>query len=120
MPADLARIAQLAGEHQAVEVIVGLPLSLSGKPGAAAAAASAYARELAVAVAPVPVRLVDERLSTVTAHDRLAGAGMDSRARRGVVDRAAAAIILQSALDAERSSGRPPGQLVSDGGGRPE
>jgi putative Holliday junction resolvase len=120
LPADLARIAQLATEYRAVEVVVGLPLSLSGRSGAAAAAASAYARELAAAVAPVPVRLVDERLSTVTAHDRLAGAGMDSRARRGVVDRAAAAIILQSALDAERSSGRPPGRLVGDGGGRPE
>lgn len=120
VPADLARISQLAIEHQAVEVVVGLPLSLSGKPGAAAAAASDYARDLALAVAPLPVRLVDERLSTVTAHDRLASAGVGSRARRGVVDKAAAAIILQSALDAERASGCPPGRLVDAGGGRPE
>ena len=119
VPADLARIAELAADHHAVELVVGLPLSLSGKPGAAAAAASDYAGELAAVVAPVPVRLVDERLSTVTAHDRLASAGKDSRARRRVVDQSAAAIILQSALDAERTSGKPPGELAVSPEGDP-
>ena len=110
--ADLARIAALAAEHGAVEIVVGLPLSLSGRRGAAAETASAYARELAAAVAPVPVRVVDERLSTVSAHGQLQAAGVRSRARRAVVDQAAAVIILQSALDAERSAGRPPGEVV--------
>jgi putative Holliday junction resolvase len=119
-PTDLARIAELAADYRVVEVVVGLPLSLSGRSGAAALAASDFARDLAVVVSPVPVRLVDERLSTVTAHDRLASAGVGSRARRGVVDKAAAVIILQSALDAERTSGRPPGQLVDAGGGLAE
>ncbi|MGH8888657.1 MAG: Holliday junction resolvase RuvX [Acidothermaceae bacterium] len=112
LPADVVRIIELAAELGAVEVIVGLPLSLSGKRGAAADAASDYARKLAQALQPVPVRLVDERLSTVSAHGNLATAGLRSRARRDVVDQQAAVIILQSALDTERTSGRIPGELV--------
>lgn len=109
---DIARIAELAAQLGAVEVIVGLPLSLSGKRGAAADAAVDYARVLARALRPTPVRLVDERLSTVSAHGDLATAGIRSRARRDVVDQQAAVIILQSALDTERSSRRLPGALV--------
>jgi putative holliday junction resolvase len=111
--ADLARIADLVAEHAAVEVVVGLPLSLSGARGAAAQTALAYAQAIAAAVQPVPVRVVDERLSTVSAHGHLAAVGVGSRARRAVVDQAAAVIILQSALDAERSSGRAPGEVVN-------
>jgi len=110
---DLRRIAALVVERGAVEVVVGLPLSMNGTRGTAAQAALAYAVEIASAVAPVPVRVVDERLSTVTAHGQLGAVGVDSRARRQVVDQAAAVIILQSALDAERSSGRAPGELVT-------
>jgi putative Holliday junction resolvase len=110
---DLARIAALVTDHGAVEVVVGLPLSLSGARGAAAQTVLAYARAIAAAIEPVPVRIVDERLSTVSAHGQLASVGVASRARRAVVDQAAAVIILQSALDAERSSGRAPGEVVS-------
>jgi len=110
---DLRRIAALVGERDAIEVVVGLPLSMNGTRGTAARAALAYAVDIAFAVAPVPVRVVDERLSTVTAHGQLGAAGVASRARREVVDQAAAVIILQSALDAERSSGRVPGELVT-------
>jgi putative holliday junction resolvase len=110
---DLRRIAALVVERGAVEVVVGLPLSMNGTRGSAAQAALAYAQEIASAVAPVPVRIVDERLSTVTAHGQLGTVGLRSRARRAVVDQAAAVIILQSALDAERSSGRAPGELVT-------
>jgi putative holliday junction resolvase len=112
-PPDIARIAELTAEHGVVEVIVGLPLSLSGTRGAAAQTALSYARAIAAAIVPVPVRIVDERLSTVSAHGQLASVGVASRARRVVVDQAAAVIILQSALDAERSSGRAPGEVVS-------
>jgi putative pre-16S rRNA nuclease len=111
--ADLARIADLVAEHAAVEVVVGLPLSMSGASGAAAETALAYAQAIAVAIQPVPVRVVDERLSTVSAHGQLAAVGVGSRARRAVVDQAAAVIILQSALDTERSSGRAPGEVVN-------
>ncbi len=110
---DLRRIAALVVERGAIEVVVGLPLSLNGTRGSAAQAALAYAQAIAAVVAPVPVRVVDERFSTVTAHGQLGSVGVRSRARRAVVDQAAAVIILQSALDAERTSGRAPGELVT-------
>jgi putative holliday junction resolvase len=112
---DLARLAELAAENGAIEVIVGLPTTLAGRDGKAAADARGFARRLAARVAPVPVRLMDERFTTVTAHDALRAAGRDSRARRGVVDQAAAAVLLQAALDAERSTGRPPGEPAQAG-----
>lgn len=96
---DLAELAAIVVEHEAVEVIVGLPRHLSGRAGPAAEAATAYADALAALVAPVPVRLVDERLSTVSAERSLAASGVRSRKRRPVVDQAAAVVILQSALD---------------------
>jgi putative Holliday junction resolvase len=109
---DLERLAAIVSERAAVEVLVGLPRGLSGRDGAAAAAAQEFAARLAGVVAPVPVRLVDERLSTVAAERRLRETGVRGRRRRSVVDQAAAVVILQSALDAERSSGRPPGLPV--------
>jgi putative Holliday junction resolvase len=112
---DLARIAELVVEWQAVEVVVGLPLSLSGNQGDAAEAARKYAVAVARRVSPVPVRVVDERLSTVTAQKSLRDAGVKGRRHRPVVDQAAAVVILQSALDAERASGREPGSLVEPG-----
>jgi putative Holliday junction resolvase len=112
---DLARIAALVVEFQAVEVVVGLPRSLSGQLGPAAAAAHKYAVAIARRVQPVPVRSVDERLSTVSAQRSLREAGVKGRRHRPVVDQAAAVVILQSALDAERASGREPGSLVEPG-----
>ena len=106
------RIVSLVLELEVSEVIVGLPRSLSGREGSAAATVRAYAGEIARLVSPVPVRLVDERLSTITAHHRLHEAGVKGRKHRPVVDQVAAVVILQSALDTERSSGRPPGSLV--------
>jgi putative holliday junction resolvase len=112
-PAKMDELATLAAGSEAVEVIVGLPTSLSGREGAAAAAARSFAADLAARLAPVPVRLVDERFTTTQAHDALRRGGKDSRARRPVVDAAAAAVLLQAALDAERATGLPPGQLVT-------
>ncbi|HUZ22212.1 MAG TPA: Holliday junction resolvase RuvX [Streptosporangiaceae bacterium] len=109
---DLAELVRVAAERQAVEVIVGLPVALSGREGKSAADARNFAVALAGHLAPTPVRLVDERFTTVLAHDALRQGGRDSRARRQVVDKAAAALLLQGALDAERSTGRPPGELV--------
>jgi putative Holliday junction resolvase len=108
---DLDALAALVTEREAVEVVVGLPTSLSGRAGPAAAAAEAYAGELAARVL-VPVRLVDERFSTVGAQRDLRASGVDTRRGRSVIDQAAAVIILQGALDAERSSGLAPGRLV--------
>jgi putative Holliday junction resolvase len=114
---DLDRLAALAAEHGAMEVIVGLPTGLSGRPGAAAAAARAFAEALAARLAPLPVRLVDERFTTVLAHDALRQGGRGSKERKTHVDKAAAALILQGALDTERSTGQPAGELVVSASG---
>jgi putative Holliday junction resolvase len=112
---DLDRIAELVAQEGAVEVVVGLPRTLRGEEGAAASAARSYATAIAERIAPVPVRLVDERLSTVSAHRTLREAGVRGRRHRPVVDQVAAVVILQSALDAERATGREPGTLVVPG-----
>jgi putative Holliday junction resolvase len=109
---DLDNLAKLAAEQGAIEVIIGLPTGLSGREGTAAAAARRFAAALAARLAPVPVRLVDERFTTVIAHGSLRSGGQDSRERRRGVDKAAAALILQGALDAERATGQPAGELV--------
>lgn len=109
---DLARIAELVAEWEAVEIIVGLPRSLSGREGDAAVQARKYAVAIARRVRGVSVRVVDERLSTVTAQRSLREAGVKGRRHRPVVDQVAAVVILQSALDAERASGWAPGSLV--------
>jgi putative Holliday junction resolvase len=107
---DVARILALRDEHDAVEFVVGLPLSLSGASTASTEDARAFALQLARA--GTPVRLVDERLSTVTAQSQLRDNGRSTRTSRTVVDQVAAVIILQNALDSERSAGSPPGVLV--------
>lgn len=108
---DLRRLRQLVRDEEAVEVLVGLPRSLSGRDGPAAAKAREFARRLAVRVDPVPVRVVDERLTTVTAEAMLRDQRKGAK-RRAVVDQVAAVVILQQALDTERATGRPPGELV--------
>lgn len=110
---DVADVAREAAERDAVEVLVGLPLSMDGSEGPAARRALDYAARLARAVAPVPVRMVDERLSTVDAHRQLHAAGRSERSFRAVVDQVAAVVLLQNALDVERTSGRAPGRVVS-------
>lgn len=109
---DVAEIVALGAERDAMEIIVGLPRSLSGDEGPSAEAARKYAAELARRVAPVSVRLVDERLTSVSALRALRDSGVAGRRQRAVVDQAAAVLILQAALDEERSSGRPPGEPV--------
>jgi putative holliday junction resolvase len=99
---DLAELARLVTERGAVEVVIGLPRSLSGRRGPAAQAAEQYAAALAARIAPVPVRLADERFTTTAASRTLAERGISSRRRRPVVDQVAAVLILQGWLDAAR------------------
>ena len=108
---DLDRLVELAHEYSAVELVVGLPVSLSGAHGKAAGAAVDYATPVARPL-PLPVRLVDERLSTVGATRALRESGVAGRRQRAVVDQAAAVIILQNALDTERATGTPPGVRI--------
>jgi putative Holliday junction resolvase len=109
---DLARIARLVREEEVVEVVVGLPRSLSGGEGPAAMKTREFAARLAARIGPVTVRLQDERLTTVSAEAMLRDRGKKGAERRAVVDQAAAVLILQHALDTERATGRPPGEVV--------
>lgn len=111
---DLARIVELVGEAEAVEIVVGLPRSLSGGEGPAARKVREFAAELARRVTPVPVRLCDERLTTVSAEAMLRDRGRKGGKRRAVVDQAAAVFILQHALDTERATGTAPGEIVEE------
>lgn len=115
---DLQRIAAIVadegGPDRVVEVIVGLPRSLKGGEGPAAEKTRRFARALARRVSPIPVRLVDERLTTVSAEAMLRDQGRHGGRRRAVVDQAAAVLILQHALDTERATGAAPGELLEE------
>ena len=109
---DVRRIARIVRDEEAVEVVVGLPRSLKGGEGPAALKVRDFAATLAARVDPVVVRLVDERLTTVTAEAMLRDQGRKGGKRRAVVDMAAAVVILQHALDTERASGTAPGEII--------
>jgi putative pre-16S rRNA nuclease len=113
---DIAELVALAAEHLVMEIVVGLPRSLSGAEGRAARKVREQAKRLAAAT-PVPVRLLDERLSTVTAAGRLRASGKPARQQRTSIDAAAAVVILEEALAYERARQQPPGELVSAGPG---
>ena len=95
---DLHELARIARDEEAEVIVVGLPLNMDGSEGKAAKAAIAEARRLATVV-DVPVEMHDERLTTVTADRSMLEAGLDAIERRKVVDKVAAAIMLQSWLD---------------------
>ena len=97
------RLCALVAEHDAVEVVVGLPRTLGDRTGDSARDAIDVADALAQRIAPVPVRLADERLTTVSAQRSLREAGVRARNQRGVIDQAAAVAILQSWLDERRT-----------------
>ncbi len=108
--ADLHALAELTREHDSPVLYVGLPRSLDGAEREAARRARAYAAALEPLVAPTRVRLVDERLTTVQSHRQLRASGRPGRSHRAVVDQVAAVLILQSALDHERSTGQEAGE----------
>lgn len=95
---DHRRLVALVAEAEAEVVVVGVPYSLDGSEGPAARRALREVRVLR-GVLGVPVETQDERLSTVSAHRVLSEAQLDERARRKVVDKVAAAVILQAWLD---------------------
>lgn len=111
-PQALARLAQIVHEVEAMECVVGLPISMSGREGPAAAKVRLFAAELLQAIQPVPVRLFDERMSTMTADSLLRERGRSGAAKRSIIDQAAATVILQTALDNERTRGSAPGESL--------
>lgn len=113
--AAVAEISAYVHEHEPLELVVGRPKSLDGQDRASAQTAREFTALLAQRLA-LPIRLVDERLSTAGAARQLQQAGMNSRKQRGVVDSQAAVLILQQALDAEKTTGRPAGELFGQEG----
>ncbi len=109
-----ARLAEIVEEVEALECVVGWPVGLSGREGPAVAKVRAFCATLAPLIAPVRIRLVDERMSTMTADGLLRAGGRSGVSRRQVIDQAAATVILQSAIDAERARGSAPGHLMDE------
>lgn len=105
------RIATIAEDYDVLEFVVGLPVNLMG----ADTASTTDSREFAVALQTrtgTPVRLVDERLSTVTAHAALRSSGRTQKNSRSIVDQIAAVVLLQQAIDTEKSTGNPTGATI--------
>ncbi|WP_406250408.1 Holliday junction resolvase RuvX [Microbacterium sp. M] len=108
---SIERLAELAGEYEPLEFVVGLPVNMRGTD----TASTTDAREFAAALARrtgLPVRLIDERLSTVSAHQALRASGRSQKNSRSIVDQVAAVVLLQQAIDMEKSSGTPAGASV--------
>jgi len=105
-------IESIIAEHSAVIVYVGLPLGLDGGEGPAAETVRRFTSELTGRIS-TPVHLVDERLSTVSAQRSLREAGRTTKESRAYVDQAAAVVILESALAAERADGTRAGRAVT-------
>lgn len=108
----LSRLGELAREYEPLEILVGLPVNLRGEDTASTVDAREFAEQLAEATGHA-VRLVDERLSTVSAHAALRSSGRSQRRSRSIVDQVAAVVLLQQAIDTEKSTGSPAGSLIS-------
>ena len=94
---DIAHIASLVCTHEVGQVLLGFPIQLDGREGPAIQAMREFQVRLEEGV-PVPVILWDERLTTKAAEDLLIAADVSRKKRKGVVDRIAASILLQSYL----------------------
>lgn len=110
----IRRIARIADDLGAVEVVVGLPRTLADRAGSSALDAIAVADALAARIAPTPVRLTDERLTTVTAQRALRDAGVRAKGQRAMIDQVAAVGILQNWLDQRRHLLAPHGGAADD------
>lgn len=111
-------VAAHAVETGARAIMVGLPRSLDGHEGPAAQKARDFAgtlrTELRKAGSDALVTMIDERLTTVSAHRALHASGRAGRKHRGVVDQVAAVMILQQALDQHRATDRLPGEVLAE------
>jgi putative Holliday junction resolvase len=101
-PAAAGEVTRSASERGASVIYVGLPLTMAGSEGPSAADARVFAQDVAERTDAV-VRLIDERLSTVSASNALRAAGRNARSQRSIVDQQAAVVILGSALDTEKA-----------------
>jgi putative Holliday junction resolvase len=104
----LQEILSLITDNGVVEVFIGDPLSLSGSETESTKDARQFANQLAE-LTSVPVRLVDERLTTVTASSKLRLNGLNAKAAKGLIDSASAVEILEQALNISKQFGKPAG-----------
>ena len=107
----LQEILSLISDNGVIEVYVGDPLSLSGEETASTQVARQFANQLAE-LTSVPGRLVDERLTTVTASSKLRLNGLNAKAAKDLIDSASAVEILEQALNVSKKSGKPAGLRV--------
>ena len=110
----LSDVAELLAEHEAICVYVGKPISLAGKDTASTQSAIQFAHELATLLkdSNTEVRMIDERLSTVSAQRGMQEAGRSVKQSRDAIDQAAAVVILEHALDSERHANGLVGEVV--------
>ena len=110
---SVTEILALILEHQAIAVYVGNPVNLSGATTKSTTAAAEFATQLAQALTQgITVRLIDERLSTVSAQRGLHEAGRNTKNSKSIIDQAAAVVILEHALESEKRQGDFVGQIV--------
>lgn len=109
--ASIARIVELASEYEPIEFVVGLPVNMQGADTPSTLDAREFATDLQ-RLSGIPVRMIDERLSTVTAHAALRSSGRTQKNSRSIVDQVAAVVLLQLAIDTEKSTGSPAGSVV--------
>ncbi|WP_353113659.1 Holliday junction resolvase RuvX [Microbacterium sp.] len=108
---SIDRVAELCADWDPLEVVVGLPVNLRGEETPSTTDAREFAAEVRSRTGRA-VRLVDERLSTVTAHAALRSSGRSQKKSRSIVDQVAAVVLLQHAVDTEKSTGAPTGELL--------
>lgn len=116
---DAMAVAEIVRDRGAEEVVVGLPLNMDGTMGDRAVRTLEFCRTLA-GLSPVPVRVHDERMTTQEAERVLISADLSRRRRRQVVDKTAAAIILQGYLDRVKSTGSRGREVEPDPASPPE
>jgi putative Holliday junction resolvase len=110
---SLKRILELVNEVEPIEIYVGLPVSMSGAHSASTEDAIDFARRLGSLVS-TEVRFIDERLTTVTAANALKMSGRDSKSGRKIIDQIAATVILEQAIEQEKSTGKQPGKAIGE------
>lgn len=113
-PEAVSEILALVNDHAAICVYIGKPISLAGKDTASTQSAIEFASEIAAALknSEIQVRLIDERLSTVSAQRGMQEAGRNVKQSRDAIDQAAAVVILEHALASERNLGALVGEEV--------
>ena len=110
---SLRRIVELVNEVEPIEIYVGLPVSMAGNHSASTEDAIDFARELTSLVS-TEVRFIDERMTTLTAANALKMSGRDSKSGRQIIDQIAATVILEQAMEQEKSTGKQPGKAMGE------